>query len=91
MLDLVVLDRVVKLPLAVVLIGCLLFGVLDQDQALGNSVELVFQHYHAFKVDLKEEDWGLRPADLRAIASRIIHVSCMCARTKGLSEIEERS
>lgn len=51
MLDLVVLNRAVQLPFGCVLEGRLFFSILDHHQALGYPVELILQHYHAFKID----------------------------------------
>ena len=55
MLNLVVLDGMVKLAFRRVLVSGALFSVLDHDEALGNAVKFVLEHNDAFKVDLQKQ------------------------------------
>ena len=52
MLNLIILNRMVHLPFSLVLHSCPLFSILDHDEALGDSIELVLEHDDTFKIHL---------------------------------------
>ena len=51
-LYLIILNRMVHLPFSLVLHRCPLFSILDHDEALGDSIELVLEHDDTFKIHL---------------------------------------
>lgn len=94
MLDLIVLNSVMLLALRRILkLRGLLLRKLYHYEALRDSVQLVLQHYHTFKVDLVNTETSMseRPYEITRVSSAkpVSSSNQVCRKTSRLEDLVE--